>query len=224
VLIRRIGGQDGAAILDPLLGKYGIDVVSSQTHLAVEDLLRWKDADELPPRAGWALHGFCLLNQEFDLLESHSPPLPSFDLRSPVDFAVGPIGSSLTPPDFDFKLRRTTLAGKNVGFPFGIGASVLTRNWQSISFYANRGFDILTYKTVRTIRTDSHPFPNWVFLHSETVKSIEPPFAEPVVGDLDYWPEDPSAFAMANSFGIPSLDPAGWADSCRERHCYTAHR
>jgi len=53
--------------------------------------------------------------------------------------------------------------GLAVGSRFGIAAGLLP-NSRWIGPYARRGFDLLTYKTVRSVARASHPMPNWVFV------------------------------------------------------------
>jgi dihydroorotate dehydrogenase len=122
-----------------------------------------------------------------------------------------------------------------VDFPLGLPASVLAANAGWIKFYARRGFDILTYKTVRTEFRAPHPFPNWVFLKNP--EEVEAQFAQhnyitekagfvaKAVGYQGYWPESLSNVSMANSFGVPSFAPDWWKsdikkarDAVREGH------
>jgi dihydroorotate dehydrogenase len=102
------------------------------------------------------------------------------------------------------------LLGSDVGFPLGIPASVLTTNARWVAHYAQRGFNILTYKTVRSQPYEAHPSPNWVFLpeldHPLRADEVD----ESIVGDLLAWPRDPTSFSMANSFGVPSPPPEEW--------------
>jgi len=110
--------------------------------------------------------------------------------------------------------------GFDVGFPLGIPASVLTATSAWIDYYARLGFNVLTFKTVRSRQWDAHAKPNWVFL-----RDLEKPLApdslpESAIGDESYWPSDPHAFSMANSFGVPSFDPSFWQpDLEKAREC-----
>lgn len=101
------------------------------------------------------------------------------------------------------------LLGAKVAFPVGIPASGLTANSLWISYFARRGFNVLTYKTVRSRETPPHRYPHWVFL-----EDIEPwrksGDISQVKGDLDTWPKSFDRFSTANSFGVPSLDPSRW--------------
>ena len=92
-----------------------------------------------------------------------------------------------------------TFCGLSVGSPLGIPAGPLL-NGKWVLYYASLGFDVLTYKTVRSVERECYPLPNLV----------------PVdVGRMDGG-EDfaPAAEAMrgswAVSFGMPSMSPDVW--------------
>src|SRR4051812_36252935 len=52
-----------------------------------------------------------------------------------------------------------TFCGRKVPSPLGIGAGPLL-NGRWILYYAALGFDVLTYKTVRSQQRDCYPLPN----------------------------------------------------------------
>ena len=58
-----------------------------------------------------------------------------------------------------------SVLGFDIGFPIGIPASALTASTRWIDYYARCGFNILTYKTVRSKAWSAHPNPNWIFLN-----------------------------------------------------------
>src|SRR5215208_1974842 len=178
--------------------RFGTNTIAQATGIPVENLQRWQSGENhYYPRAEWLIYGFCVNRRAFDLL---GPNLPSFD-KQKEDFEMDspPLGYDIELPRYELNKRPRIIAGFQIGFPFGISASILTRNSKAIAFYANRGFDILTYKTVRSIKRDPHPSPTWTFIRS-TNKEIAPPFNESVVGDANYWPDDPFKASMANSF------------------------
>jgi len=154
----------------------------------------------------------------FDLLPAHGVPSVSYNLSSPFDLTAPPIGFSEDPPIVPLLMRPSKIGGLPVDFPIGLPASVLAANSQWIDFYARRGFDILTYKTVRTRYRKEHQWPNWVFLSNpvEVANSInkgEQKLA--AIGAPGFWPHDLSSISMANSFGVPSLAPDWWQDDIR---------
>jgi dihydroorotate dehydrogenase len=89
--------------------------------------------------------------------------------------------------------------GFKIASPIGIPAGpLLTANW--IALCATLGFDVLTYKTIRSKEHPAHPLPNMVFVKSgkklgKKVYTSEDP------------PQDIDALAVTNSFGMPSKSP-----------------
>src|SRR5258708_23739097 len=119
-------------------------------------------------------------NQPFDLVE---PVLPAYDRRGTFKMESPPLGYGLLPPAITLRNQPTMVGGYTVNFPFGISASVLTRNSKAIEFYSSWGFDILTYKTVRSVQREPHDEPTWVFIDPKSTERVSPPFDKPVVGD-----------------------------------------
>jgi len=138
---------------------------------------------------------------------------PSYDLDHPFEIIRPPVGFDEEPPIVPLIKRETKIAGYPVDFPLGLPASVLAANAQWIKFYAQRGFDILTYKTVRTVYRPAHPWPNWVFIKDPGELTYPP---DGVVGYPGYTPPDLTNVSMANSFGVPSLPPDWWQDDIRQ--------
>ncbi len=109
-------------------------------------------------------------------------------------------------------LSPATFLGYRVNSTLGVPAGPLL-NSAYIRLYAQLGFDVLTYKTVRTNAFPSHPFPN--------VRPVEtsPGWYQTVAGG-----DKPSLYTLpsldesqpqldlsiTNSFGMPSKEPAVW--------------
>lgn len=89
----------------------------------------------------------------------------------------------------------------------GIAAGLLP-NSRWLLPYAERGFDILTYKTVRSKARPCYPLPNWVFVEDAT-----PP--DGPVRVIDSPPEDPSQISSSVCFGMPSVSPEEWTEDVR---------
>jgi len=99
-------------------------------------------------------------------------------------------------PSYDF-------FGTPVYSPFGIAAGPLPRA-KFVRAALDAGYDIITFKSVRTRIHPCHSNPNVAPLDIDELKTgnsqgpitIKPQFSQPL--------------SLANSFGIPSLDPAQW--------------
>lgn len=86
----------------------------------------------------------------------------------------------------------------------GIAAGLLL-NSDWILGYAQRGFDILTYKTVRSAHRPCYPTPNWVFVDDDGET------AGPAYETKDL-PSDPTKVSSAVCFGMPSMAPEIWRE------------
>ena len=92
-----------------------------------------------------------------------------------------------------------TFCGHKVGSPLGIPAGPLL-NGRWCLYYATLGFDVLTYKTVRSCQRGCYPLPN----------------LQPIkCGQLDgtqkrVSPGDTMQGTWAVAFGMPSSDPSKW--------------
>ena len=94
-----------------------------------------------------------------------------------------------------------TFLGQPVHSPFGIPAGPLL-NGRYVKAALDMGFDIPVYKTVRTHRYPSHPWPNVLAvevegdLHTGRTLVARREYTEPL--------------SITNSFGVPSFDPEFW--------------
>ena len=91
-----------------------------------------------------------------------------------------------------------------VFLPFGIPAGPLL-NGKYVKAAMDKGFDIVTYKTVRT---KPHPANAWPNVLAVNIKGdLAPELAEKgVIGTNKYL----KPIAITNSFGVPSYDPSVW--------------
>jgi dihydroorotate dehydrogenase (NAD+) catalytic subunit len=87
-----------------------------------------------------------------------------------------------------------------IGIPAG---PLLNAKW--IEFAANFGYDILTYKTIRTHDQPSHPVPN--VLPVATKGQLIPGKLPQTLQALTQVPHDVSKMGITNSFGNPSRSP-----------------
>lgn len=100
-----------------------------------------------------------------------------------------------------------TFLGLPVRSRLGIAAGLML-NGRWIRAYADRGFDLLTYKTVRSAAWPCHPMPNWVWVGDR----VEASGAVVVTQTI---PEDLTRLSSAVCFGMPSMDPDHWRSDIR---------
>ena len=204
---------------DDLLGELLRQLADARDSLETAELRRRADillsgADRLDQLRGQdredyrvALEAFCYVNDLLPILRS-SGVEHAYNYRD--DFPQEPQGGL---PDRAAKAEPTgSLLSRPVAFPIGVPASVLTADSRWVRFFARHGFNVLTFKTVRSRAWEPHPFPNWVFL--EDADEPLPVGIDPrdvvVYGDESTYLRRLRAFSMANSFGVPSTPPSKW--------------
>jgi len=95
--------------------------------------------------------------------------------------------------------------GLPVGSPLGIPAGPLL-NGKWVRYYASLGFDVLTYKTVRSQSRECYPLPN-----------LQPVKCAQLTGSEREIPAtDQMQGSWAVSFGMPSADPEVWRRDIEE--------
>lgn len=132
---------------------------------------------------------------------------PIYDISKTYDenFAEGPffngdiLKRQLPPEDewFDF-------LGQKVASPIGVPAGpLLNSNWTTLA--ANLGFDIVTYKTIRSGDHPCHPAPNMIYL--ETKGRIKKEEIGTEFQEKKTEPKEMASLSVTNSFGMPSKGP-----------------
>ena len=102
--------------------------------------------------------------------------------------------------------------GHRLNSPLGIPAGLLLDSkW--VGLYASLGFDVLAYKTVRSHRYPSHPWPNCLFVKTDMIKPRDLP--SKLLAPKDWEPSSPRRATITNSFGMPSLDPIQWQEDAK---------
>jgi dihydroorotate dehydrogenase (NAD+) catalytic subunit len=118
-------------------------------------------------------------------------------------FADGEIVEFSGEPQFDF-------FGFKIYSPFGIPAGPLI-NGKFVEAALNKGFNIVTYKTVRTRKYPCHPWPN--VLSVDIPDKLTLKMAEGrLVADHHYH----QPLSITNSFGVPSPEPEFWQKDMAE--------
>lgn len=111
------------------------------------------------------------------------------------EHAPDPLSSIDAPP----VEGRWTFCGLPVPSPLGVAAGPLL-NGRWVLYYASLGFDVLTYKTVRSSERECYPLPNLAPVDVARMKGGEDwaPAGEAMRG------------SWAVSFGMPSMPPDVW--------------
>ena len=134
------------------------------------------------------------------------------------NYRAGPVFDGTLPDlaDLNEGLPSAEFLGYRVNSTLGVPAGPLL-NSAYIRLYADLGFDVLTYKTVRTGAQPCHPFPNvrpvgtesgWYATSDPQKPALYTLPAEPPVAEL----------SITNSFGMPSQPPEIWqADVTRAK-------
>lgn len=128
----------------------------------------------------------------------------AYDIRKSyqANYSSGPQIVS-PPPVVPSRSHTVRFLGLELQSKIGIAAGLLL-NSRWVATYADRGFDILTYKTVRSSYRPCYPLPNWVYVQEE--EGAEDGRYVAVDGPGC----DPENVSSSVCFGIPSMDPEVW--------------
>lgn len=108
--------------------------------------------------------------------------------------------------------RKISFLGFSLNSPFGIPACPLTVNARFIGVVSRLGFDLLTYKSIRSVEWHGNPFPHWFYVDAPKKADVKKK-KEFTASFAPFPRQDPS---MVNSFGIHSLKPAYWREDFRQ--------
>ena len=121
------------------------------------------------------------------------------------NFEKGPFGSFADNEVIEFEGEPAfNFFNFKVNSPFGIPAGPLL-NGKFVQAALDKGFDVVTYKTVRTRKYPCHPWPNVLSINVEGDLTLEKA-AEKLIADTNY--HEP--LSITNSFGVPSFEPQFW--------------
>jgi len=128
------------------------------------------------------------------------PSLPRYDAAETYDWNYEHAPS---PPEVEVPAcgGHWEFLGRKVGSPLGIAAGPLL-NGRWVRYYAALGFDVLTYKTVRSRERPCYPLPNLVPVRVTTMTG----------GETSIPAADAMDRTWAVSFGMPSKPPEVWRD------------
>ncbi|MFI5333570.1 MAG: tRNA-dihydrouridine synthase [Chlamydiales bacterium] len=98
---------------------------------------------------------------------------------------------------FPAQAKWMDFLGMRIASPLGVPAGpLLTANWVKLA--ASLGFDVVTYKTIRSRSHPAHPLPNMIYVDIQGSRALA------AAGS----PQNIEALAVTNSFGMPSMSPA----------------
>ena len=151
-----------------------------------------------------------------EAMNQQSEPFYDVNCTYEDNYEQGPFGAfaaALEAPEQSAADSRgpsgETFMGVPVNLAFGIPAGPLLNSRFTTAAF-RMGFDLATYKTVRSRAWGCNPFPNVLAVHPKSVDgSLTPGSAEldeGVLADTNY--ERP--ISISNSFGVPSQDPDLW--------------
>ena len=132
---------------------------------------------------------------------------PRYDISRSYEwnYANAPEPANVDVPDFAFRSVNAgqsadgwTFLGQPVPSPLGVPAGPLL-NGRWVLYYASLGFDILTYKTVRSSARPCYPLPNLLPVNISVLHG----------GERNV-PATESSPSWAVSFGMPSAEPNDW--------------
>lgn len=145
------------------------------------------------------------MKKELPLGWPENPPIYNIE-RSYLEnleqgpFFKGEIPERELPPENEW----IDFLGFKVASPIGVPAGpLLNSNW--VTFAAEMGFDIVTYKTIRSKEHPAHPLPNMIYV--DTNGELTPERHTETLSRANIPPRSMSELALTNSFGIPSRHP-----------------
>jgi dihydroorotate dehydrogenase (NAD+) catalytic subunit len=102
--------------------------------------------------------------------------------------------------------------GKQIYSPFGIAAGPLP-NSTYVKYAWQRGFDVVCYKTQRSVPFPSNEFPNILYMDIDGDLTLEKA-TQPLVGRTTT-NKPANKLSITNSFGNPSRGPEFWVDDIK---------
>lgn len=133
------------------------------------------------------------------------------------NFENGPFGLFASSASYKEEgAPKYTFLGYPVNLPFGIAAGSLP-NSRFIKGAFNAGFDVVCYKTQRTVPFSVNEFPNVISIQTTGDVTLER--AEKGLVMSSFGP-DPSTYTITNSFGNPSRGPQFWVDDLAQAVSY----
>jgi dihydroorotate dehydrogenase len=188
----------------------------------------------------WPLVRIAYQHGLLSLIPANGLPSVSYQLSDDVNLDRHPIGSEKQLFNVHPIEQPTEIAGYKIDFPLCLPASIIAANASYLKYYLDRGYCVLTYKTVRSRAYPPHPHPQWVFLEGVTERISSATLEDAILGDPQnyalnfreyhgrqrFYPPDRATGSMANSFGVPSHDPKWWMEdlACAREFVRSGHQ
>lgn len=103
--------------------------------------------------------------------------------------------------------------GHKVYLPFGIPAGPLPTSKHTDAAF-KLGYDVVVYKTQRTVKFEANPFPHILSLKVDGDLTLEKAAGQ-LVGDTNF-ETNPEKLTITNSFGMPSSGPDFWVEDFKK--------
>jgi dihydroorotate dehydrogenase (NAD+) catalytic subunit len=137
-------------------------------------------------------------------------PTKTFD----DNFDHGPFPDQANATPFtDSGEPQYSFVGHKIYSPFGIGAGSLPTS-KHVGYAFELGFDVVCYKTQRSVPFAANEFPNVTYLDVDGDLTLEK-LKDPIVGRLKE-NKPPKELTITNSFGNPSRGPKYWAGDIKQ--------
>ncbi len=134
------------------------------------------------------------------------------------NFDDGP--TLVSPADKPYKNSgqpKFTFLGKKLYSPFGIPAGPIL-NSQYVKYAFERGYDVVVYKTQRSVSFKVNRFPNVLYLDIKGNLTLQKA-SKPLLG-LHQTKQPINALSITNSFGNPSRGPEYWVADTKKALTY----
>jgi len=145
---------------------------------------------------------------------------PLYNIYKTYDqnFDLGPIGlKKLKKPIFKKIKPRYSFLGFPINLPFGIPAGPLL-NSRFIKAAFDFGFDVVCYKTQRSVPFASNLYPNVLFVNTNGPLTMEKA-SKTLLGETES-DKKPKDYSITNSFGNPSKGPQMWQEDMKKAISY----
>jgi dihydroorotate dehydrogenase len=116
---------------------------------------------------------------------------------------------SMPYPEIPHVRSNYSFFGHRVHSRFGVAACPLTHGSKAVALMAKLGYDIITYRSVRSVSWKGQPYPHWRYVDIPKQLHVSDLTTTVTASDTPCHGQEVS---MANSFGIQSSSPELWQE------------